>query len=70
MSRFYLVQAELAWESPETNRRHLDGLLSHCSEGVIVLPEMFTTGFSMDSARLAETMEGETIQWMKAQARL
>ncbi len=70
MSRFYLVQAELAWESPEKNRRHLDGLLSDCSEGVIVLPEMFTTGFSMASARLAETMEGETIQWMKAQARL
>ena len=68
MIRFYLVQTELAWEDPETNRRHFDGLLDECSDGVIVLPEMFTTGFSMASTRLAESMEGETIQWMKSTA--
>jgi omega-amidase len=32
---------------------------------IVVLPEMFSTGFSMQSKRLGETMEGETIQWMK-----
>ena len=32
---------------------------------IVVLPEMFSTGFSMQPKKLAETMEGETIQWMK-----
>ena len=31
---------------------------------IIVLPEMFSTGFSMQPEKLAETMEGETVQWM------
>jgi len=35
---------------------------------VIVLPEMFSTGFSMQSARLAETMDGSAVQWMKKKA--
>ena len=32
---------------------------------IVVLPEMFSTGFSMKPEKLAETMEGETVQWMK-----
>lgn len=32
---------------------------------VIVLPEMFSTGFSMQAETLAETIEGPTVQWMK-----
>lgn len=36
---------------------------------VIVLPEMFSTGFSMQSSRLAETMDGSAVQWMKRKAR-
>ena len=32
---------------------------------IVVLPEMFSTGFSMQPKKLAETMEGETMQWMK-----
>jgi omega-amidase len=35
---------------------------------VVVLPEMFSTGFSMKPEELAETMEGETVQWMKRMA--
>jgi len=35
---------------------------------LIVLPEMFTTGFSMDAAALAEPMDGPTVEWMRAQA--
>ena len=68
MIRFYLIQTELAWEDPEANRLHFDGLLTECSDGVIVLPEMFTTGFSMASTRLAESMEDETVQWMRSTA--
>src|SRR5690606_26741851 len=35
---------------------------------LVVLPEMFSTGFSMNPAKLAETMDGETLQWMKKTA--
>ena len=35
---------------------------------IVVLPEMFSTGFSMDAATLAETMEGDTVQWMQRMA--
>lgn len=35
---------------------------------IVILPEMFSTGFSMNPSKLAETMEGETIQWMKRMA--
>lgn len=35
---------------------------------VVILPEMFSTGFSMKPAMLAETMEGDTVQWMKKMA--
>lgn len=35
---------------------------------VVILPEMFSTGFSMKPSELAETMDGETVQWMKQMA--
>ena len=38
--------------------------ISHLTK-IVVLPEMFSTGFSMQPEKLAETMEGETVQWMK-----
>lgn len=68
MTRFYLVQSDVAWEQPDSNRQHFSELMSTCVDGVIVLPEMFTTGFSMASSRLAEPMTGVTLDWMKTQA--
>ncbi len=66
-----LVQAGLAWESPAVNLEHFDELTgSGTGADLIVLPEMFTTGFSMDSTRLAETMEGPTVTWMRDKAAL
>ncbi|KOH43504.1 amidohydrolase [Sunxiuqinia dokdonensis] len=62
-----LIQCELAWEQPAENRKHLLQLLNELSEEIdlVVFPEMFATGFSMHVEKCAETMEGETIQWMK-----
>jgi predicted amidohydrolase len=68
--RVTLVQAELAWQAPATNRRalaaHFRGLLGHTD--LVVLPEMFSTGFSMDAEGLAETMDGPTVDWMREEA--
>ncbi len=62
-----LVQSALVWESPIDNFRNFNKLLSKTGTGetdVVVLPEMFSTGFSMDAKRLAEEMEGPSMQWM------
>ena len=68
--RVTMIQADLAWQAPMTNRRmlakHFRGLIGHTD--VIVLPEMFTTGFSMDAEGLAETMNGETVGWLREEA--
>jgi predicted amidohydrolase len=65
-----MIQADLAWQAPATNRRmlakHFRGLVGHTD--LIVLPEMFTTGFTMDAEGLAETMNGETIGWLREEA--
>lgn len=68
--RVTLVQSMLHWEDAEANRTMFAGKLRELkgTTDLIVLPEMFTTGFSMRSAALAETMEGPTVKWMRAQA--
>ena len=62
-----LIQTHLHWENPVANRSHLQERINTIQEetNLIVLPEMFTTGFSMDAETLAETMQGETVQWLK-----
>ena len=68
--RVTLIQAELAWQDPAANRAtfagHFRGLAGHTD--LIVLPEMFTTGFTMDAAALAETMDGATVEWLREEA--
>jgi len=68
-----LIQSNLAWEDPSANRSQFDKLFSKMATektqtDLLILPEMFSTGFSMSSDVLAETMEGDTVNWMKAQA--
>jgi predicted amidohydrolase len=64
-----LVQAHLAWEDPAANREHFDQRLQDIGgTDLIVLPEMFSTGFSMNSKALAETMDGNTVMWLKEKA--
>lgn len=64
-----LIQTTLAWQDPAANHAHFQALLQQ-AEGadLIVLPEMFSTGFSMDSAALAEPEDGPTSQWLLEQA--
>lgn len=68
--RVTMIQADLAWQDPSANRAlfasHCRGLVGHTD--LIVLPEMFTTGFSMDAEALAETMDGPTVEWMREEA--
>jgi predicted amidohydrolase len=68
--RVTLVQTELQWQDPAGNRHrlaaHFRGLLGHTD--LVVLPEMFSTGFSMDAAALAEDMDGPTVGWMREEA--
>ena len=61
------IQTNLHWEDKKSNLRMLEEKIEGITEKteIIVLPEMFSTGFSMQAKRLAETMKGETVQWMK-----
>ncbi len=65
-----LVQSHTLWHQPEANRDLFDGLLSKlpADSQLVVLPEMFSTGFSMASADIAEPMTGPTVRWMQATA--
>ena len=62
-----VFQFDLVWENPEANRTKIDQLLQNISNttDIVFLPEMFTTGFSVNVLELAEPMDGETVQWMK-----
>lgn len=70
--RVSLVQADLAWEDPAANLDALDAAVAPLAGAtdVVVLPEMLTTGFSMDPARLAEPAHaGPGRDWLCARAR-
>ncbi len=66
-----IVQTALHWHDAEHNRDHLGQVLSELDEpaDLVVLPEMFTTGFTMEAAACAETMSGPSVAWMRDQAR-
>ena len=62
-----LVQANLAWEDPAANRAYFDQRLAAIrgTTDLVVLPEMFTTGFTMNAAPLAESMDGVSVRWLR-----
>lgn len=64
------IQANLIWENRDANLEAFTKKLSQINTptDVIILPEMFTTGFSMVPADLAETMDGPTMIWLAEQA--
>jgi len=69
-----LLQTQLHWQDPAANRTHFDGLIdaidrSNGAPDLVILPEMFTTGFTMDTATFAETMDDSTVAWMSLMAR-
>lgn len=66
-----LIQADLAWENPEENRKILS---RHCRDiapetDLIILPEMFSTGFSMAPEKFAEPNLGDSFKWMREMAK-
>jgi omega-amidase len=62
-----LLQCELAWERPADNRRQISAVIDGLegATDLIVLPEMFTTGFSMNAVANAEQPGGATESWMR-----
>ena len=62
-----LIQTSLSWENPMENRSHLVQKINGFLEEVdlIILPEMFSTGFTMNPKAVAETMQGETVSWLQ-----
>ncbi|MCR9287672.1 MAG: amidohydrolase [Bacteroidetes bacterium] len=65
------IQSSLYWEDIDANLNMFTEKLSHFSgeTDLIILPEMFTTGFSMDTENVSETMEGKSVNWMRSQAK-
>lgn len=61
-----LIQTELSWENPNENKALLQEKINAISQYVdlIVLPEMFTSGFTMNPKNVAQTMQGEAISWL------
>ena len=66
-----VIQTHLIWENPEENRRLLNDKINAITKPVnlIILPELFTSGFTMNATAMAETMSGETINWLKNKAK-
>ncbi|MBL7896803.1 MAG: amidohydrolase [Bacteroidia bacterium] len=66
-----LIQTSLFWEDREKNLAHFDNLLLSVKEktDLIVLPEMFTTGFTMNPSKLSEPASGPTLAWLQQKAK-
>jgi len=61
-----LCQAPLSWEAVDANLAHFDQCIDtiDATSHLVILPEMFSTGFSMNAADLAETMDGKAVSWI------
>ena len=66
-----VIQTDLIWENPEANRKNFDDKINAITASVdlIILPEMFTSGFTMNATNVTETMNGKTISWLKQHAK-
>ncbi len=64
------IQTNLVWEDKEQNFKNFENKIQQLplETQLVILPEMFTTGFSMNPKDLAETMDGESMIWLKRQA--
>jgi omega-amidase len=61
------IQSNLVWEDKAANLQQLEATINAIEERteIVVLPEMFSTGFTMQPQLFAESMEGETVEWMR-----
>lgn len=69
--KIIILQSDIAWENIDQNLDNFDNKLSRVVEkpDLIVLPEMFNTGFTMNIATCAEKEDGKTVNWLKAKAK-
>jgi predicted amidohydrolase len=65
-----LIQSSLHWENAAENLRHFEDVIRQFKNAtdLILLPEMFSTGFSMNAEKLAERMDGNAVEWMRRMA--
>lgn len=65
------IQTNLVWEDKQQNFAHFEDCFKAVPKEskLVVLPEMFSTGFSMKPELFAETMNGESVQWMKRESK-
>jgi predicted amidohydrolase len=67
--RVAYIQTALAWEDSEANLKMFDGYLDKITDtDLVVFPEMFNTGFSMNVEKLAQSVNGKVVSWMKSKA--
>ncbi len=66
-----IIQSDLVWANPEKNRAYFTHVMGALNEpaDLIVLPEMFSTAFNMAPDTCFETMDGQTVHWMKDTAK-
>lgn len=66
-----LIQCRQSWEDKQANLEHFENLLKEVPSTVdiIVFPEMFQTSYTMNVKEMAETMDGESLQWLKSKAK-
>lgn len=69
--RITLVQGDTRWHDPEGNRDYYGDLIAGLrgQTDLVVLPETFTSGFSNEAIAQAESMDGPTVAWLRAQAK-
>lgn len=66
-----LIQSDLYWEDASKNRKSFESKINQIDSEVnlVVLPEMFSTGFTMNAPEVAETMQGDTVLWLQSLAK-
>lgn len=66
-----IIQSDLYWEDASKNRKSFESKINQIDSEVnlVVLPEMFSTGFTMNAVEVAETMKGETVLWLQSLAK-
>jgi len=68
--RISLVQTQQFWEDKQRNFQHFEKLLENLEPtDILIFPEMFHTGFTMNAKEMAESMDGEGMQWLTHQAK-
>lgn len=62
-----IIQCGLKWEDRDANLSQISSMLDAAApgNGIVVLPEMFATGFTMNPGPIAEGMDGPAVRWMK-----